>query len=400
MIDPANVRLRLRQEMPVTATFSYLDHAAVAPIPARSSAAIHQFADQSTHEGDTRWLDWAAAASQTRTSAAQLIGADESEVALVANTTQAIGFVAEGLPWQKGDNLVVPENEFPSNLLPWRNLARLGVELRLAKVGSDGQFDAEILSSYMDDRTRLVSVSWVGFSSGFRCDLASIAKMVHDRGSLFFVDAIQGLGAFPLNLQSIAIDFLAADGHKWMLGPEGAGLMFVRRQHLDLLQPVGIGWNSLAGAVFDPSSVQLKSTAARYEGGSSNMVGMMAFGQSLALLLELGSHLPSNGLQAAILENAQQLSEDLRLNGFQVLAPQEPENRSGIIGIRWAEAEAVGESVYVQARKFLLSRQVVTSVRAGRLRAATHAYNNSEDHRRLVDGLVEFRKLGSQAAQT
>jgi cysteine desulfurase / selenocysteine lyase len=393
MIETSSIRLKLRQEMPVTTQFSYLDHAAVAPLPTRSAAAIKLFADQATQEGDVRWLDWATAASRTRQYARQLINAQESEIALVANTTQAIGLVAEGLPWKSGDNVVVPVNEFPSNLLPWRNLARLGVELRLAEVGPQGQFDAESLAGYLDSRTRLVSLSWVGFSSGFRCDLEAISQMVHQKGSLLFVDAIQGLGAFPLNVASLPIDFLAADGHKWMLGPEGAGLMYVKQQHLDLLQPLGIGWNSLANAGFDPKSVQLKSTAARYEGGSTNMVGMMAFGQSLSLLLELGCNQPSSGFQTVILENVEELSDLLLQHDFDVCLPEQPENRSGILGIRWAEADAGGESAYLQARKFLLSRQVVTSVRAGRLRAATHAYNTTDDHRRLVDGLVEFRKL-------
>lgn len=393
MVDPAGVRDKLRQEMPISPHYAYLDHAAVSPLPARAADSIKTFAEQATREGDTRWLDWSAAVGRTRRLSAELIDADECEIALVGNTTQAIGLVAEGLPWQAGDNVVVPENEFPSNLLPWRNLARLGVELRLARVGPLGQLDAAALAEQIDSRTRLVSVSWVGFSSGFRCDLDQIAALVHRRSSLLFVDAIQGLGAFPLSVKTTDIDFLAADGHKWMLGPEGAGLMFVKQDHLEMLQPLGIGWNSLQSAGFDPNSVQLKHTAARYEGGSTNMVGMMAFGQSLSVLLELGSNQAANGLEAAILHNAQELAELLQQNGFEAQLPQSLENRSGIVGIRWAAADAAGEPEYAQARKFLLSRNVVTSVRGGRLRAATHAYNNTSDHQRLLEGLIEFRRL-------
>jgi cysteine desulfurase / selenocysteine lyase len=392
MIETANLRAEFRREMPITEKFAYLDHAAVAPLPARSGAEITKFATQSTHEGDTRWLDWAASAARTRTLAAKLINADESEIALVANTTQGIGMVAEGMPWKRGDNVVVPSNEFPSNLLPWRNLARLGVQLRLVDIDASGHFDASLLSKYVDSNTRLISVSWVGFSSGFRCDLAAIAQLARDRGIRLFVDAIQGLGAFPMDVKSLDIDFLAADGHKWMLGPEGAGLLYVKQSNLDLLQPLGVGWNSLASAGFDPHSVELKKTAARYEGGSTNMVGMMAFGRSVELLLELGCNADGGKLQHLILENVLELSELLRSSGFHALLPERPENRSGILGIRWPDAESAGDSAYMQARKFLLSRNVVTSVRAGRLRAATHAYNNSNDHIRLVEGLNEFRK--------
>jgi cysteine desulfurase / selenocysteine lyase len=395
MDGPTKVRQRLREEMPISLKFAYFDHAAVSPIPAKTSEAILQFASQATHEGDTRWLEWSASAQKARSLGAAILGAAESEVALVANTTTGIGIVAEGFPWQPGDNIVVPDNEFPSNLLPWRNLLRRGVEVRLVPMPASGEVTAETLRSYLDSRTRIVSVSWVGFLSGFRCDLAEISQLVHGNGSLLFVDAIQGLGAFPINVHELDIDFLSADGHKWMLGPEGAGLLYIREKNLDQLAPIGLGWNSLATAGFDPKSVHLKTSAAKFEGGSSNLMGMIALGTSLSILHELGTHQSGSGFHNAILENVEQLNEMLLRNDFQTTLPVQPNNRSGILGIRWPNADAEGDAAYVQARKHLLQHNVVLSVRGNRLRAATHAYNTFEDHSRLVDALVDFRKQSS-----
>lgn len=395
MDGPTKVRQRLREEMPISSKFAYFDHAAVSPIPAKTAEAISKFASQSTHEGDTRWLEWSASAQKVRSIGAAVLGATESEVALVANTTTGIGIVAEGFPWQTGDNIVVPDNEFPSNLLPWRNLVRRGVEVRLVPMPATGEVTAEILRGYLDARTRIVSVSWVGFLSGFRCDLAEISQLVHENGSLLFVDAIQGLGAFPIDVHELEIDFLSADGHKWMLGPEGAGLLYIRQKNLDQLAPIGLGWNSLASAGFDPKSVQLKTTAAKFEGGSSNLMGMIALGTSLSILHELGTHQSHSGFHNAILENVEQLNETLLRNDFQTTLPIQPKNRSGILGIRWPNADAEGDAAYVRARKHLLQQNVVLSVRGNRLRAATHAYNTLEDHSRLVEALVDFRKQSS-----
>ncbi len=159
-----------------------------------------------------------------------------------------ISLVAEGLDWQPGDNVVVPSNEFPSNLLPWKNLQGRGIDFREVKVNEQGEFSVESILEAMDSRTRLVSVSWVGFSTGYRCNLDEICEAVHRRGALFFVDAIQGMGVFPLDLSEIPIDFLAADGHKWMLGPEGAGMLFVREKHLERLRMTVVGWGSVPNA--------------------------------------------------------------------------------------------------------------------------------------------------------
>jgi|688.fasta_scaffold00903_27 selenocysteine lyase/cysteine desulfurase len=390
-MDAPRVADQLRQQLPAAEKLAYFDHAAVAPIPAQTAVAMNHYVEQALYWGDLHWQDWAAGVERARTSAAKLIGAQPHEIAMMSNTTAGISVIAEGFPWQPGDNVVVPINEFPSNLVPWRNLAQRGVQLKLVEVGLDGSLTPEMLESQIDAKTKLVAISWVGFSSGFRCDLDGISQMVHSHGCSLLLDAIQGLGAFPIDVKKLGIDFLASDGHKWMLGPEGAALLYIDSRHLDRLRPLGVGWNSLAGGCFDPGSTQLKHSAARYEGGSTCMVSMLGLGASLELLLELGSHWPESQLAQAVLSNVDHLTRELTAAGFQVEVPSCAENRSGIIGVRWPEADLAGETAYLRARKHLLSHKVAVSVRGGRVRVATHAYNNAQDRERLINGLQEFR---------
>ncbi len=194
--------------MPVTERFAYFDHAAVAPLPALSAKAIAYYAEQASEQGDVPWLTWATQAESLRKTACEFIGADIEELALVHNTTHGIGLVAEGFPWCAGDNVVVPDNEFPSNSLPWGALARRGVELRRVSVDPSGVIDLNRLNQAIDGRTRIVSVSWVGFASGYRLDVAAVAELVHRGGALLMLDAIQGLGAFPIDVRQVQVDFL------------------------------------------------------------------------------------------------------------------------------------------------------------------------------------------------
>lgn len=387
------ISVSLRSQMTVAEQFAYFDHAAVAPLPRASAQAIRDYADQAQAHGDAGWLEWAAQVRDCRNRAAKLIGAKICEIALVPSTTFGINLVAEGFPWQQGDNVVVPKNEFPSNLLPWRNLARLGVEVREVDCGVHGQIEPYMLESRIDGRTRIVALSWVGFASGYRVDVKSVVDMAHSHGCLVSLDAIQGLGAFPLDVRATGVDFASADGHKWMLGPEGAGLFFIKESHLDLLRPIGLGWNSLESDGFDPGSTRLKTSAARYEGGTTNMPGMLGFASSLQVLLEHQADNQEGRFAEAILKNVAEIEALAEQAGLRAHVPERPENRSGIVGLTWLpEDDSTATDVYMQARKFLLDRNIVASVRAGRLRVSTHAYNNSDDIGRLIESLVQFQR--------
>lgn len=372
----------LRQAMPITRKWAYFDHAAVAPIPLPTAEAITKWTHQAAHEGDTVWPEWEQLIEQTRKSGAQLIGADTDEIALVSNTTQGINYVAEGISWKPGDNLVVLGNEFPSNLYPWLHQESKGVEVRVIPV--DGiEPDLNRIAEACDANTRILTISWVGYKSGWRIDPAQLAKIAHDAGALFFLDAIQGMGVFPLDVRAADIDFLAADGHKWMLGPEGAGLFYCKKELLDELHPIGIGWNSVADRKnFDKTDLTFRASAARYEGGSQNMPGLIGLGASLKLLLEYGAGPKTSAIGDRVLQVTDWACEALSSAGAELISSRQGDERSGIISFRLpgklpAAIRAAGQETGVNF-----------SVRGDAVRVSAHAYNDQSDIERLVATLA------------
>ncbi len=367
-----------RGEMPVSNRWAYFDHAAVAPISRVAREAIEHWARDSAENGDANYPDWMACVHRLRLLAASTIGAEPSEIALLANTTAGINLVAEGFPWQAGDNVVTRADEFPSNQYPWLNLHHRGVEVRRLPTGPDGSLDLDRLADACDSRTRIVTLSWVAYSNGWRHDLDQIARLVHDRGALLFVDAIQGLGVFPLDVRQTPIDFLAADGHKWMLGPEGAALFYCRQEHLDLLRPLGVGWNSVVNEHdFGRIELTLKPTAERYEGGSANCAGLIGLGASLEMLSSFGFE----AIASRVLEITDLACERLAAAGAQVISNRDAENRSGIVTFALPGAD------HQQVRRHCLDRDIVLSCRGGGLRISPHAYNNEADLDRLMEAI-------------
>jgi cysteine desulfurase / selenocysteine lyase len=370
-----------RDLMPITRRLAYLDHAATAPISGPASDAIRVWSQQAAEWGDTAWPEWEQRANRVRRTAAELIGAAEEEVALVPNTSAGINLVAEGFPWREGDNVVTLANEFPSNLYPWMNLTSRGVETRRVPV-EDGQVDLDRIAAACDSRTRIISVSWVGYSTGWRMDLEALVALAHQRGSLVFLDAIQGLGVFPIHVQRVGVDFLAADGHKWLLGPEGAGIFYVRREHLELLRPLNLGWNSVVQAHdFSRIELNLRPDASRYEGGSRNMVGYLALGASLDLLAGLGLGPDQSPLAERVMTLTDAAAARLESIGAVIKSCRRPAHRSGILAF-----ELPGRNV-VEVRRSCLQAGVVLSVRGGNLRISPHAYNDDSDFDKLIEVL-------------
>jgi selenocysteine lyase/cysteine desulfurase len=369
-----------RDLMPVARRWAYFDHAAVAPLSARAQAALAEWAADFTDNGLTHYSRWLARIEEVRRLAGRLLHADPLDVAFIKNTSEGVGIVAEGLDWRHGDNVVTAEEEYPANVYPWLNLAHRGVELRRVR-SRDGRVCLDDLLAAMDSRTRLVTLSWVEYASGFRSDLDAIGEACRQRGILFFVDAIQGLGVFPLDVSRTPIDFLAADGHKWLLGPEGAGIFWIRRELVDRLHPVGMGWHSVVGAWdFAAIDFRLKPNAGRWESGSLNIAGITALGASLELLLEIGT----DALAQRILELTGRVCAHVERTGWSVFGPRQEAERSGIVSLV-APPDRQPAAVVRQLRQ----QGVVVNHRAGRLRVSPHAYNTPEELDRLVQLLGE-----------
>lgn len=371
---------RFRAAMPIAQRLAYFDHAAVAPLPSPTRESIKKWLDEATEQGDTVWSRWSDRLEQVRATAARLIGANPAEIGLIPNTTTGIGLVAEGFPWQASDNVVTLANEFPSNQYPWMNLASRGVETRRVPVDG-GVVDLARIEAACDSRTRIVAISWVGYASGWRIDVPAVAELCRRRGCYFFLDAIQGLGVFPLDVQTCGVDFLAADGHKWMLGPEGAGILYVKQEHLDLLRPLNVGWNSVVqGNDYTKVELNLRPTAARYEGGSQNMVGFIGLGASLDLLTSLGVGPTSSPVADHILALTDYACERLAERGATFLAPRKGHHRSGIVTFILP-----GRDPH-DIRRQLEAANIITRCRAGGVRLSPHGYNTRDEVDRLIVG--------------
>jgi selenocysteine lyase/cysteine desulfurase len=364
----------LRAEMPVCRHWAFFDHAAVAPITVRAQQAMADYAADLAENGDVNEKRWLERIEQVRGLAGQLINAEAVDIAFLKNTSEGIGIVAEGFPWQPGDNMVTAQEEYPANIYPWLNLQCRGVEARLV-ASREGRLWLDDIRSAIDSRTRLVSLSVVEFSSGFRNDLDAIGALCRERGVLLLVDAIQGLGMLPLDVRTTPIDFLAADGHKWLLGPEGAAIFYVRRELVDRLHPVGIGWNSVVGCRdFSRIDFRLKPHAGRWESGTLNVGGITGLGASMELLLGIG--IPR--IAERVLGLTDSLCEKAARAGFEVYSSRRPGDKSGIVSLVLPGIEPR------QAVRQCRSQGIVINQRAGRVRVSPHCYNTEAELDRLI----------------
>lgn len=375
-----------RSQMPVTQKWAYLDHAAVGPLSRPAAEAMRHYATQAEHEGDAVWPEWHGAGERLRNGFAELLSTSSDDICFVPNTSTGINLVAEGFPWRPGDNVVIPAGEFPSNLFPWQNQASRGVEVRIVPnetaTNDKGRVDLDALFEHVDESTRIIAASWVGYATGYRLDLAELVRRAHQRDVLVFVDAIQGLGVYDLNLNDIAVDFLAADGHKWLLGPEGLGIAMIRSKHLEMLRCTNVGWNSVRDTYnFSDPKFELRQNAARFEPGSSNMAGYAALGGSLDLILQIRRAHGPDAIEKRILSLADSLCEKLSNVGIHAVRPGPPKNHSGIV------AFPVPELTPAKARENAIEAGSVVSCRGVGIRVGIHAYNTESDLDRLVQSV-------------
>jgi cysteine desulfurase / selenocysteine lyase len=377
MTDPL---LRFRAEMPVTGHCAYLNHAGTGPLSRRGAERMAALADKVSRTGDRVWLERQREVERVRGMAARLLGSREAhEVAFVENTSTALSIVAQGLDWQPGDNVVGAALEFPSNVYPWMQLADKGVEYRRAEE-RDGRIDPGELLSLIDERTRMLALSWVQYASGFRSDLALLGRACRERGVLFVVDVIQGLGALPLDVERDLVDVAAASSHKWLLGAEGLGLLYVSDRVIDQLRPARSGWRSMRDTFkWTDYSLSWNDGAKRFESGTLNVYGIVALGGSLEILLEAGAE----ALEHRVLALADRAARGLADLGFSLVSSRAPGETSGIVA---AIHPSLNPSELVRR---LDGKDIVVAARAGRLRFSSHFYNTEEEIDRALAALQE-----------
>ncbi len=356
---------RYRDEFPVTRELIYLNHAAVAPLCRRAADAMRHLVDDASTFGSLHYDKWLEAYSGLRKAAAKLINASPAEIAIVKNTSEGIATIAEGLNWKPGDRVIMFEEEFPANYYPWLRLAARGVELTTLSIYDPLEKIAEAVRG-----ARLLAVSYVNYLSGFRVDLRGIGELCNRHGCFFFVDAIQGLGAFPVDVEACHIDALAADGHKWMLGPEGNGLLYVRRKWLDAIEPVEFGWTNPANfADYGSRDMTLRGDAGRYECGTLNTAG--CFGQRAAIefLLEVGIE----NIAGAVDALATRLEVSLRERGYELMVERTRQTGSGIVSFRHPSVDC--RSIVSELKR----HRVLAAPRQGWVRMSPHFYISSDD---------------------
>jgi selenocysteine lyase/cysteine desulfurase len=367
---------KIRAEFPVTSKYAYFDNAAVGPLPARTLEAANRVMQEKC-EGDLHWMEWEETVEQTRNSIAPLIGADPDEIALVHSTTEGLALVANGLSYERGSNIVTCDMEFQTNLFPWQAVAkRQDVELRVVR-NHDGKLLMEDFSQVIDTKTRLVAVSYVQFSNGFRIDLEELSKIAHENGAYIVTDAVQAVGQMPVNMSKLGIDFLAASGYKWLISPISTGFLYVRRDLLDQLWPTMVGYRSDQDPwVFGFREFSPAASARRYEAGQLNFPGFAGMKQSIELIQSVGTdHIWQRtlALQDRLLNSVREKA------AVEVKSHLDPASRSGILNLACKDPDSVA--------KRLLERGIVVSVRSDGLRISPHFYNSEEEIDKLASEL-------------
>lgn len=369
-----------RREFPVTDSYIYLDHAGVAPVPLRVGEAVAEFLKEASSMGFVGYSQWMERVERVRGLSARLVGAESDEIAFVKNTSHGISIVAGGLDWKSGDNVLVFEKDFPTNIYPWLALERKGVSVRYIPADGNGRISIKDVEKLTDSRTRLISMSSVQALNGFMMDPEELREYCLGRGVLLFLDAIQSLGAVPMDVDRYGADFLSADGHKWLLAPEGTGIFYCRKERAKELYPNLIGWKSVVHeAEFERIELTLKEDALRFEEGSYNVMGIIALGASLDLLFEAGIE----RVRSRVLDLGDLVISEADRRGYQVRTPRERGSRGGIVSF-------AGPFDPKTMKQALMSRRVVVNERGGALRLAPHFYNTDEEILRLfseIDGL-------------
>lgn len=368
-------------EFPLDPELVHLNHAGVAPWPRRTVEAVRLFAEENAQWGSRHYTRWTEREDALREQLGSLVNApSKDDIALLKSTSEALSVVAYGIDWRRGENVVTARQEFPSNRVVWQSLEpRFGVEARLADLTASDPPE-QSLFDLVDEDTRLIAVSSVQFATGLRLDLERIGRFCRDREILFCVDGIQSIGAVPVDIQAIDADFIAADGHKWMLGPEGVALLYCRAERREELRLNQFGWHMLENSHdYERLDWQPASSARRFEAGSPNTLGIFALHASLSLILETGI----DRVAESVSRNISYLIDCLTKNDFEILSPTRETRRAGIVVCRHPEIPS--EDLY----RHLQANKVLCALRGGGIRFSPHFYTPQRALDRAIDILCD-----------
>ena len=369
-----------RSLFPITETCIYLNHAGAAPLSRPARDGMVKALDGIMNGGSLMGDALEQIQEEARCRAARLVNAKPHQIAFLRNTSDAISAIANGISWRSGDNIVSSAVEFPANAYPWsRVAAACGVEMRVTNPGGRGLVSEDEILELIDDRTRVVALSWVQFASGQRLDIRRIGKFCRERNILFVVDAIQGLGALQLDVERDFVDAFATGANKYLLSTKGVSLLYLSDRALEIVRPTVIGWTAVKdySDYVTHDTIDFREGAARFEGGALNVVGICGLGEAIDLFLKAG---PAN-IEQYILSLSVYLSAALEERGYRVVSPHDPRAMSAIVVCRHDRyspeelCERLGE------------RNIITSARHEGLRISFHFYNTQADLDALLNAL-------------
>lgn len=369
----------LRELFPVTQNSVYLNHAAVSPPPTPTIDAVKAQLSDVNENGSINFRNWIAVKESARRLAAAMIGARPDQIAFMRNTSDGLSTVANGLSWKSGDNLVTFRNEFPSNVYPWLRIRdAFGVELRSCEE-TDGRVDVDQLIGMIDSHTRIVAISQVQYASGYRADLERLGRAARNHDALLVVDVIQGMGVDPLDVEAQLIDAAAGAGHKWLLTPEGVGLLYLSDRARERIEPTLVGWISVPDPEDYGNFAQgWKPHALAWETGTGPSALLYGLEASLKLLSGIGVE----KIAAYLEQLTDYLCERLLSKEYEVVSSRRSGEKSQIVCIRHK-----GNHSPMALYAHLMSRHIVTAPRGDRLRISPHCYNTFEEIELLVAAL-------------
>ncbi len=367
----------IRKLFPAAQRYTYLNSAAVSPMPSVSAGAVYSQLKDVSENGTLNYMNWVATKERARKLVAEMLNVREEQIAFMRNTSDGFASVANGLSWQKGDNIVTFEREFPANFYAWRRIRdKFGVELRLASE-KNGRIDLEEFISLIDANTKIVSISAVQFSSGFRADLERIGEAARKHGALFAVDIIQAFGALPLDLS--LVDIACGASHKWLCSPEGCGILYLSDKAREIIEPTLVGWISVETPWdFDDYEQDFKPNALAWESGTGSISLFYGLEQSLKILHETGSE----NIEKYLEELTDFLCESLAGKDYEIISSREKGEKSQIVCVKHR-----GGLSSNQMAKHLEAENIIAAPRGNRLRIAPHFFNNQDDIERLLEVL-------------
>ncbi len=369
---------RYSSQFPVSRNLVYLNHASVSPLCRAAAHAMQKLAQDALDFGSLHYDQWLAAYENLRRNTARLIRCEASEVAIVKNTSEGIAIVAAGMRWKAGDKVVAFTEEFPSNYYPWKRLEDRGVNVHWLSAFASLDEIADACRG-----ARLLAISHVQYLSGHRVDLTAIGEICHRNGAFFLVDAIQGMGAFEIDVRRDHIQALAADGHKWMMGPEGCGVLYIQRDRQDEIEPVEFGWTNTAYyADYASRDMTLRPNAGRYECGTLNTIGCFGLNAALEFILEAGV----KEIGTAVRARGDQVWTGVEQRGFEMLGRRTAQNGAGIVSFR---KPGVDSKLIVRRLK---DRGFMAAPRQGWVRVSPHFYQSPRQIEDLLAALDESAK--------